>query len=497
MAPSSVTSNGSSSKVKVFEAGPAREERRYQINVKVPHLTPHERSARGKAAREDAPRSSHAVFEPPQSGRDPIGLLEDQAVTRVQDLVPIRHGRMMASPFAFYRGAALVQAADLATTPSSGLRVQLCGDAHMSNFGIFASPERSMIFDLNDFDETLPGPFEWDVKRLAGSVAVAGRERGFSTKERASTLLATVGGYRRAIIEFAAQKNLDVWYAYVNVERELQTLIAQLDEATRRRTQRNVAKIRTKDNLDAFNKLTEVVDGRRRIVSTPPLVVPIEDLISAEDFERMIARIHTVLRGYRRTLQSDRRHLLEQFELVQVARKVVGVGSVGTRAWILLLYGRDGGDPLFLQAKEAEASVLERFVGVSEYTNHGQRVVAGQHLMQAASDIFLGWDRVEGIDNLRRDFYIRQLRDWKGSADIEHMNPASMAAYGGLCGWTLARAHARSGDRIAIASYLGKTDAFDRAVTEFAERYADQNERDFAALHAAVKDGRVSAVTGL
>jgi uncharacterized protein (DUF2252 family) len=497
MAASSVTSDGSSAKVKVFETGPAPEERRYQINVKVPHLTPKERSARGKAAREDAPRSSHAVFEPPPSGRDPVALLEQQAETRVPDLVPIRHGRMMASAFAFYRGAALVQAADLATTPACGLRVQLCGDAHLSNFGVFASPERSMIFDLNDFDETLPGPFEWDVKRLAGSVAVAGRENGFSNKERATTVLATVGGYRRAMIDFAAQQNLDVWYAHVNVERELERLIAQLDAATRRRTQRNLAKIRTKDNLDAFNKLTEVVKGNRRIVSNPPLVVPMEELVSAAEFEKMIARIQTILRGYRRTLQSDRRHLLEQFELVQVARKVVGVGSVGTRAWILLLFGRDGGDPLFLQAKEAEASVLERFVGVSEYTNHGQRVVAGQHLMQAVSDIFLGWDRVEGIDGKRRDFYVRQLRDWKGSADIEHMTPASMAAYGGLCGWTLARAHARSGDRIAIASYLGKTDAFDRAVTEFAERYADQNERDLNSLQAAVKAGRVSAVTGL
>jgi uncharacterized protein (DUF2252 family) len=489
--PREVTSEGK------LETGPLPERRRYSINNKVPHLTAQERAARGKAARNDIPRSSHAVFEPSAAVRDPVGLLEQQAVTRVPELVPIRHGRMLVSPFSFYRGAALVQASDLATTPTSGLRVQLCGDAHLSNFGVFASPERTMLFDVNDFDETLPGPFEWDIKRLAASFAVAGRERGFSAKERLQVLLATAGRYRAAMGEFAVQTNLDVWYARLDVEREMARLGTTLDPEARRRTERNIAKWRTKDNLDAFEKLTRVVDGEPRIVSDPPLIVPIEELFPADQYHRLMTRLHSIVRGYRRTLQSDRRHLLEGFQLVHVARKVVGVGSVGTRAWILLLLGRDDRDPLILQAKEAEASVLERFVGVSEYTNHGQRVVAGQHVMQASSDIFLGWERVEGVDGQRRDFYVRQLHDWKGSADVDRMTPAVMAGYGQLCGWTLARAHARSGDRIAINAYLGKNDVFDQAIARFAETYADQNEKDYAALKAAVEKGRVEATTGL
>jgi uncharacterized protein (DUF2252 family) len=480
-----------------LDTGPQPERRRYPINTKVPHLTPQQRAARGKAARAEVPRSSHSVFEPGVSGRDPIALLEQQALTRVPELVPIRYGRMLVSPFAFYRGAALVQASDLATTPTTGLRAQLCGDAHLSNFGVFASPERSMLFDVNDFDETLPGPFEWDVKRLAGSLAVAGRERGFSAKERAQVVLATVARYRDAMSQFAVQPNLDVWYAHLDVDKELARLGPTLDPEIRRRTERNVAKFRTRDNLNAFAKLTHTVDGEPRIVSDPPLIVPIQEMFPSDEFHRMMGRLHTIVRGYRRTLQSDRRHLLEEFQLVQVARKVVGVGSVGTRAWILLLLGRDDGDPLILQAKEAEASVLERFVGVSEYANHGQRVVAGQHVMQASSDIFLGWERVEGVDGKRRDFYVRQLRDWKGSADVDTMNPPTLAAYGELCGWTLARAHARSGDRIAISAYLGKNDVFDQAIARFAESYADQNERDHDNLKAAVDSGRLEATTGL
>jgi uncharacterized protein (DUF2252 family) len=404
---------------------------------------------------------------------------------------------MLVSPFAFYRGAALVQASDLATTPSSGLRAQLCGDAHLSNFGIFGSPERALLFDVNDFDETLPGPFEWDIKRLAASLAVAGRERGFSAKDRKGVLLATVASYRTAMAQFARQTNLEVWYARADIDTLYSQYETELDPETRRRTARGIAKSRTKDSLEAFDKLTQLVDGERRIVSDPPLIVPIEELISGAEYKQLIQRIHVILRGYRRTLQSDRRHLLESFELVQVARKVVGVGSVGTRAWILLLLGRDDRDPLFLQAKEAEASVLERFVGVSEYTNHGERVVAGQHLMQASSDIFLGWDRIQGVDGKRRDFYVRQLRDWKGSAEIDRMNPAAMAVYGKLCGWTLARAHARSGDRIAIASYLGTRDVFDQAITTFAETYADQNQRDYEALQTAAASERVTARPGL
>jgi uncharacterized protein (DUF2252 family) len=479
-----------------LETGPPPERRRYPINTKVPHLTARERAARGKAARVEVPRSSHAVFEPDPAVRDPVELLEQQAATRVPELVPIRYGRMLVSPFTFYRGAALVQASDLATTPTSGLRAQLCGDAHLSNFGVFASPERAMLFDVNDFDETLPGPFEWDVKRLAASLVVAGRERGFSGKERSQVVLATVARYRAAMNQFALQTNLEVWYAHLDVERELAQRGATLDPATRRRTERNVAKWRTRDNLDAFAKLTRVIDGEPRIVSDPPLIVPIEELFPA-DYKRLMGRLHMIVRGYRRTLQSDRRQLLESFQLVQVARKVVGVGSVGTRAWILLLLGRDDSDPLILQAKEAEASVLERFVGVSEYANHGQRVVAGQHVMQASSDIFLGWERVEGVDAKRRDFYVRQLRDWKGSADVDTMNPTTMAAYGELCGWTLARAHARSGDRIAISAYLGKNDVFDQAISRFSELYADQNEKDHEGLKAAVDGGRVKATTGL
>jgi uncharacterized protein (DUF2252 family) len=481
----------------VLETGPGRELRRYPINLKVPHLSPQERTARGKAARAEIPRSSHSVFEPGTSGRDPIALLEEQAKTRVPDLVPIRHGRMLVSPFAFYRGAALIQASDLATTPTSGLRAQLCGDAHLSNFGVFGSPERSMLFDVNDFDETLPGPFEWDVKRLAGSLVVAGRERGFSPKERSRAVLTTVGTYRTAMAQFAVQSNLEVWYAHFDVDREFAKLGADLDAETRRRTERNIAKWRTRDSIDALGKLTTEVDGQPRIVSNPPLIVPIEELVPEADFHELMSRIRSIIRGYRRTLQSDRRHLLESFGLVQVARKVVGVGSVGTRAWMLLLLGRDDGDPLFLQAKEAEASVLERFAGVSEYTNHGQRVVAGQHVMQASSDIFLGWERVEGLDGQRRDFYVRQLRDWKGSVDIDRITPANLAQYGRLCGWTLARAHARSGDRIAISAYLGNNDVFDQAIVRFAETYADQNERDYEALQVAVGQGRLSAQTGL
>jgi uncharacterized protein (DUF2252 family) len=481
----------------VLETGPVPELRRYPINLKVPHLSPQQRAARGKAARAEVPRSSHAVFEPGASGRDPVELLEEQAKTRVPELVPIRYGRMLVSPFSFYRGAALIQASDLATTPTSGLRAQLCGDAHLSNFGVFGSPERTMLFDLNDFDETLPGPFEWDVKRLAASVAVAGRERGYSAKERNRAVLATVASYRKAMAQFAGQTNLEVWYAHVDVERELDRFAAEVDPEIRQRTERNIAKWRTRDSLDAFSKLTRVVDGHPRIVSDPPLIVPIEELIAEADYHRLMGGLRSIVRGYRRTLQSDRRHLLESFELVHVAHKVVGVGSVGTRAWILLLMGRDDGDPLFLQAKEADASVLERFVGVSEYANHGQRVVAGQHVMQVSSDIFLGWERVEGMDGKRRDFYVRQLRDWKGSADVERMTPATMAAYGGLCAWTLARAHARSGDRIAISTYLGTNDVFDQAIARFAEAYADQNQRDYETLQSAASSGRVTAQTGL
>ena len=459
----------------------------------VVHLTPRERAARGKAARAEIPRSSHAGWDAPSGRPDPVGLLEEQAESRVQELVPIRYGRMLASPFAFYRGAAYLMASDLASTPRSGLVVQACGDAHVSNFGLFGSPERELLFDINDFDETNPGPWEWDVKRLAASLAIAGRNNGFTDKERAEVVLRATGDYRSAMRGFAAMRNMDVWYAHGRIQEGLPRVQALLDKKNLKEADRVVTKAKTKDSLDAFGKLTHVVDGERRIISDPPLIVPVEELLPPDEAEKFLMAIHGLIRSYRRTLQGDRKHLLEDFRFSHLARKVVGVGSVGTRAWIALMLGRDDEDPLFLQAKEAQSSVLEPFVGKSRYANHGQRVVEGQRLMQAASDIFLGWNRVTGLDGVERDFYLRQLRDWKGSWAPEAMVPQVMSLYGGMCGWTLARAHARSGDRIAIASYLGGSDAFDRAIVSFSEAYADQNDRDYAALQTAVKAKKIKA----
>ena len=465
---------------------------------KVAHLTPQERAARGKAARNDVPRSAHAEWRPAADRPDPVALLEEQAVSRVPELVPIRYGRMLVSPFTFYRGAALIMASDLAGTPRSGLQTQICGDAHLSNFGVFASPERKLIFDINDFDETLPGPWEWDVKRLSASLEIAGRNRGFGKSDRRAVVLAGVAEYRTRMRTAAGLRNLDVWYSHVAVEELLEELRASANAKAVAKAQANVAKARTRDNLQVFAKLTHEVDGSRRIVSDPPLIVPIEDLLppggERDDVE---GEMRGILRSYRRTLESDRRHLLENFDYVHMARKVVGVGSVGTRAWILLLLGRDGQDPLFLQAKEAQESVLERFVGKSRYDSHARRVVAGQRLMQAVSDIFLGWQRVPGFDGRTRDFYVRQLRDWKGAVVAESMEPIGMRDYAALCGWTLARAHARTGDRIAIAAYLGDDAVVDNALADFAEKYADQTERDHAALAAAVRDGRVTAQPGI
>ncbi len=464
----------------------------------VPHLTVAERVARGKAARSEVPRSSHATFEPAPDRADPIELLERQAETRVPELVPIRYGRMLVSPFTFYRGAAMIMAGDLAMTPRSGLQVQCCGDAHLSNFGVFASPERQLMFDLNDFDETLPGPWEWDVKRLAASMLIAARYNDYGVSDQDRVVLDTVEEYRNAMAGFAAMHNLDVWYSHLDIEAALEELGPQLKPAQFKRTEKALAKARTKDSMSAFSKLTHVVDGEARIVAEPPLIVPIHDLAKGTERKEMFEGLHELLRSYRQTLEYDRRVLLEEFQLTDLARKVVGVGSVGTRAWIALMLGRDGQDPLFLQLKEAEASVLEEFLGPSEFDNHGERVVTGQRLMQASSDIFLGWLHVEeGIDGQDRDFYGRQLKDWKGSAEIEQMAPKGLAQYGRLCGWTLARAHARSGDRVAIASYLGKGPSFDRAIVEFSRSYAEQNERDYKALAKAVKSGRIVAETGL
>jgi uncharacterized protein (DUF2252 family) len=464
----------------------------------VPHLSVAERVAHGKAARAEVPRSSHAEYQPPRRRTDPVKLLERQAKTRVPELVPIRYGRMLVSPFTFYRGAALIMASDLATTPRSGLSVQCCGDAHLSNFGVFGSPERKLVFDVNDFDETLPGPWEWDVKRLAVSMLIAGRYNDFSVKDQDKIVLATVEAYRAAIAGFAAMNDLDVWYAHLEIENVLQEFGPQFKPKQVKRTEKALAKARTKDSMTAFSKLTRMVDGEPRIVAEPPLIVPIDDLVQGRERDEMFDGLQGLFRSYRETLEYDRRKLLEGFRLVDFARKVVGVGSVGTRAWIALLLGRDDQDPLFLQMKEAEASVLEEFVAPSEFENHGERVVTGQRLMQASSDIFLGWLHIEeGLDGQQRDFYARQLKDWKGSAEVEQMVPSGMAAYGKLCGWTLARAHARSGDRIAIAAYLGKSNAFGRALVEFSRAYAEQNDSDYSALTAAVKSGRITAETGL
>jgi uncharacterized protein (DUF2252 family) len=427
-----------------------------------------------------------------------VDLLGEQATSRVPELVPVRYGRMLASPFAFYRGAAYLMAADLASTPRSGISVQACGDAHLSNFGLFGSPERELLFDINDFDETLPGPWEWDIKRLGASIAVAGRNNGFSDAERREVITASAREYRTAMREFASMRNLDVWYSRLKVRRGLPELQALLSKKGLKEAQRLVDKARTKDNIQAFDKLTHVVDGEPRIVSDPPLIVPVEEILTADQAATFVERFHELLRTYRRSLLGDRRHLLEGFRFVHMAHKVVGVGSVGTRAWIILMLGRDDADPLFLQAKEAQASVLAPFVGKSRFTNQGERVVEGQRLMQAVSDIFLGWERAEGLsEGGKRDFYIRQLRDWKGSWPPEAMDPRVMSAYGRMCARTLARAHARSGDRIAIAAYLGASDVFDRSIAGFAEAYADQNERDFQALKYAVASGRVVATTGV
>ncbi|WAU82964.1 DUF2252 domain-containing protein [Streptomyces sp. Qhu-G9] len=458
-----------------------------------PQATPEERTALGRKSRRRSPRSSHAVHQLSSRRRDPLAILEAQSATRLPELVPIRYARMLESPFRFYRGAAAIMASDLADSPSSGLTVQLCGDAHMLNFRLLASPERQLVFDINDFDETLPGPWEWDVKRLATSLAIAGRANGFDDAERARVVSSTVRSYREAMIRFADMRNLDVWYAKID-ESLLETLAAdRLHKRGRKNLFRAMDKARTRDSLQAFDKLTRTTKHGPRIAADPPLLVPAADLLPDVARTALERQFQSLLERYARTLASDRRSLLADYRLVDIARKVVGVGSVGTRCWIFLLLGRDSGDPLFLQAKEAGASVLSSHVGPSRFSNQGQRVVAGQRLMQASSDIFLGWERVDGIDGKRRDFYLRQLRDWKGIAVPERMRPKDMKAFGQLCGVTLARAHARSGDRIAIAAYLGSGAVFDRALAAFAEAYADQNERDHQTLVDAVRSGRLPA----
>jgi len=506
---------------------------------KIAHPSIDDRRAKGLEARDRAPLSSHTKWRPAADRPDPVTILEQQDATREPDLVPVRHGRMMVSPFTFYRGAAAIMAADLAATPVAGLDAQLCGDAHLSNFGAFASPERRLLFDLNDFDETLPGPFEYDVKRMAASFTIAGRNNGFAEADTRAATMESVRAYREAMAGFAQMGTMDIWYAHLD-EDELVAGIraavagtARADKTARKeekadkrekapkkqekravkgeksakqeekeaktaqkRAEKQIAKAHTRDSLQALSKLGEMVNGQYRIVSQPPIVVPLRDLaavyhLSADEISH---GIHEQFRAYRATLQDDRRKLLERFEFVDMARKVVGVGSVGTRAFIALLQGRDANDPLFLQVKEATASVLEPYVGKSRYRQHGERVVQGQRMMQAASDIYLGWTK--GLD-VGRHFYWRQLRDMKGSALVEAMVPLGLTYYARVCGWTLARAHARSGDPVAIATYLGETDAFDRSITDFSERYADQNDKDYKEFVNAVGSGRLAAVEGV
>ena len=494
---------------------------------RISHPSLDERLAKGRTSRDRTPPSSHAGWSPAADRPDPVGLLVQQDRTREQDLVPVRHGRMMVSPFTFYRGAAKIMAADLKGTPTAGLGVQLCGDAHLSNFGMFASPERRLVFDLNDFDETLPGPFEYDVKRMAASFLIAGRNNGFTKADARTAAVASVTAYREAMADFARMHTMDIWYAHFDEDRfrtVIQDALAaetsaavkkekdkkakaakkgqkdsrQAKEAKEaaRRAEKNLAKAHTRDSVQALSKLAEQVDGQYRIVSQPPVIVPSRDLAATFGLspDQVIPALHEQFRAYRATLPDDRRKLLEKFQIVDAARKVVGVGSVGTRAFIVLLEGRDAQDPLFLQIKEATASVLEASLPRSRYRQHGERVVQGQRMMQAASDIFLGWTK--GVD-VNRHFYWRQLRDMKGSALVELMAPVTLKYYAQMCGWTLARAHARSGDPVVLTSYLGRDDAFDRSITDFSERYADRNEQDYEEFVKAIRAGRLQAVEGV
>jgi uncharacterized protein (DUF2252 family) len=483
---------------------------------KVAHMNLDERQAEGRQASDRTPPASHSGWHPAADRPDPVALLEEQDRTREPDLVPVRHGRMMVSPFTFYRGGARIMAADLKDTPVAGLGAQLCGDAHLSNFGLFASPERRLMFDLNDFDETLPGPFEWDVKRMAASFTIAARNNGFSKADTRAATQASVTAYREAMAAFALMPTMDIWYAHLD-EDQLRTAIRSavaekkkeikgkgkkdegVDKLVKRgekRAEKTAEKAHTRDSLSALSKLGELAGGRYQIVSQPPVIVPARDLAATYGLspDEVLPVIHDQFRAYRATLQADRRHLLERFEIVDAARKVVGVGSVGTRAFIILLQGRDERDPLFLQIKEATSSVLEAYLPKSRYRQHGQRVVEGQRMMQSASDIYLGWTK--GLD-VNRHFYWRQLRDMKGSILVEEMIPLGLTFYARTCGWTMARAHARSGDPVAIAAYLGDSDAFDKSITDFSQRYADQNEQDYEDFVKAVQSGRLQAVEGV
>ncbi|HEY7278807.1 MAG TPA: DUF2252 domain-containing protein [Trebonia sp.] len=481
-----------------------------------------ERRARGTEAAALVPLQAHRGWQPAPGRRSPVAVLAEQEEDRLSDLVPVRHGRMMVSPFTFYRGAAAVMAEDLKGTPVAGLPAQLCGDAHLTNFGVFGSPERRLVFDVNDFDETLPGPFEYDVKRMVASFVIAARDNGFSAADAKAAAGMATDAYRTAMATFAELGTMDVWYASLDedtIREAVRSVLGDISKAGKtaksgkkkgktrerekmakqaaKRADKAAGKAHTRDSMQALSKLGEMVNGRYRIISQPPVLIPLRELAFEMAPEIPPQQIEEGIRdqfsAYRATLQPDRRHLLEQFEIVDAARKVVGVGSVGTRAYIVLLQGRDATDPLFLQIKEATASVLEGHLPRSRYRQHGQRVVQGQRMMQAASDIYLGWTR----GPRGRDFYWRQLRDMKGSAEIEAMTPVGLSAYARACGWTLARAHARSGDPVAIAAYLGDSDEFDRSIIDFAIRYADQNERDYEQFVAAIKSGKLTALEGV
>ena len=456
-----------------------------------------ERVAHGSSLRDEVPLERHARWDAPAGRLDPIDVLERQAEHRTPELVPIRYGRMMASPFAFFRGGAAIMAADLAGTPVAGLRAQLCGDAHLLNFGIFDTPERSLVFGLNDFDETLPGPVEWDVKRLAASVEIAGRDLGFSVSQREAAVLATARSYRESMIHFAAKRNLDVWYAHVSAEQLRERLTKLGGRRAGLEVDKRVAKALERDHLHAFGRHLLTVEGAPRFVSNPPVLVPVDELLVGEQRERYVETVQQFLTQYRESLRPDRRELLESYRYVQMARKVVGVGSVGTRAWVVLLMGRDADDPLLLQLKEAQPSVLAPYAGNTAYESEGRRVVEGQRLMQTSPDHLLGWYRLRAWDGEQRDFYVRQLWDGKASIDVTKLSSKGLRSYSESCGWTLARAHARSGDRIALASYLGEGTEFEEAIAAFASAYADTNERDHARLCEAIDVGKLTAMPGI
>jgi uncharacterized protein (DUF2252 family) len=463
----------------------------------LPLWTAKERAARGKALRKKVPHDRHAEWSPPKKRGDPVTILERQSAERMQDLVPIRYGRMQASAFAFFRGGAAIMAADLAKSPTSGLGAQLCGDAHLMNFGLFETPERTLVFGLNDFDETLPGPFEWDVKRLAASMDIAARELGLEKAERSSAVLGTVRAYREAMIQFAAMRDLEVWYTRLPATQLQAQLKADAGAKAGKEVGRQIVHSLRRDHLRAFDRLIRTEGGTIRFVSEPPLLVPAEELLDGAERKRYVGAIREFLKQYRESLAPHTRALMERYRFMHMARKVSGIGSVGMRSWVVLFIGRDPGDPLLLQLKEAKRSVLEPYTAPTHYENQGRRVVEGQRFMRVASDPLLGWYRLRAFDGKVHEFYVRQLWDGKSSIDVDRLSAEGLRCYGEACGWTLARGHARSGDRIAMAAYLGKKDSFDRAIATFAAAYAKVNQHDHLRLVEAIDKGRVTAEVGV